>query len=85
MSMFILQLMVSLQDPLMDFVELFPVSPCHSTPTEPRLVFQVPVKGMLPFLVQHLQLHTAAKQQNSLTGPWFCFGWSQRLLDLPPG
>lgn len=75
----------SLQDPLMDFLQLFPVSPRHSAPTEAGLVFQAPVKGILPFLVQHLQIHTVAKQQNSLTGPWLCFGWSQRLLDLPPG
>lgn len=83
--MFILQLMVSLQDPLMDFSQLSPVSLHHSTPSEPGLVFQVPVKGMLPFLVQHLQIHTVAEQQNSLSGPWLCFGCSQRLLDLPPG
>lgn len=32
----------------MDFLQLFPVSPHHSTSTEPGLVFQVPVKRILP-------------------------------------
>lgn len=31
-----------------DFLQLFPVSPHHSTSTEPGLDFQVPVKGILP-------------------------------------
>lgn len=32
----------------MDFLQLFPVSPSHSTSTEPGLVFQAPGKGTLP-------------------------------------
>lgn len=32
----------------MDFLQLFPVSPHHSTSTEPGLVFQVPMERILP-------------------------------------